>query len=54
MVRRLIAAGAGDDQILACIRKEGFVSMRENCRDLVLRGETTAAEAAKAINSTAG
>ena len=53
-VRRLIAAGAGDDQILACIRKEGFVSMRENCRDLVLRGETTAAEAAKAINSTAG
>ena len=53
-VRRLIAAGAGDDQIYACIRKEGFVSMRENCRDLVLRGETTAAEAAKAINSTAG
>ena len=53
-VRRLIAAGAGDEQIYACIRKEGFVSMRENCRDLVLRGETTAAEAAKAINSTAG
>ena len=52
-VRRLIAAGAGDDQIYACIRKEGFVSMRENCRDLVLRGETTAAEAAKAINSAA-
>jgi len=27
--------------------------MRENCRNLVLRGEISAAEAARAINSTA-
>lgn len=30
----------------------GFTTMRERCRDLVLRGETTAEEAARTISST--
>ena len=51
-VRRLISEGASYDERYAAVREGNFVTMRENCRDLVLRGETTAAEAAKAINST--
>ena len=51
-VRRLISEGASYDKRYAAVREGNFVTMRENCRDLVLRGETTAAEAAKAINST--
>lgn len=51
-VRRLISEGASYDELYAAVREGNFVTMRENCRDLVLRGETTAAEAAKAINST--
>ena len=51
-LRRLVTEGAGYDTLLASARKTDFVTMRENCRELVLRGETSAEEAARAINST--
>ena len=51
-LRRLVSDGASYDQLFAAAKESGFVTMREACRDLVLSGETTAAEAARAINST--
>ena len=33
-------------------KKNGYRTMRDSCRDLVLRGITTAEEAARTINST--
>lgn len=51
-VRRLIAEGADEEKIFEAARKEGFVTMRENCRDLVLDGTTSFNEALRAINST--
>ena len=53
-LRRLVAAGTPSDKLQEAALKDGFVTMRENCRRLVLRGEISAAEAARAINSTAG
>ena len=53
-LRRLLAAGTPSDKLQEAALKDGFVTMRENCRRLVLRGEISAAEAARAINSTAG
>lgn len=51
-LRRLITAGASADALADEARRHGFTTMRERCRDLVLRGETTAEEAARTISST--
>ena len=40
------------DELLAAAKKNGYRTMRDSCRDLVLRGITTAEEAARTINST--
>lgn len=51
-LRRLISRGADYDALLKAAADTDFTSMRDNCRRLVLAGETTAAEAARAIHST--
>ena len=51
-LRRLITAGASADELADEACRHGFTTMRERCRDLVLRGETTAEEAARTISST--
>ncbi len=51
-LRRLISERASYDKLFAAAREMDFVTMQENCRELVLSGETTVEEAAKAINST--
>ena len=43
---------AAYDELLAAAKKNGYRTMRDSCRDLVLRGITTAEEAARTINST--
>lgn len=53
-LRRKVTSGADSDQLKEAALQEGFVTMKDNCRRLVLSGEISAAEAAKAINSTAG
>ena len=52
-IRRMITEGAKYDALLRAAVETNFVTMRENCRNLVLRGEISATEAARAINSTA-
>ena len=52
-LRRMIAEGARYDALLDTAKETEFMTMRERCRELVLRGEISAAEAARAINSTA-
>ena len=52
-IRRMVTEGAKYDALLRAAEETNFVTMRENCRNLVLRGEISAAEAARAINSTA-
>lgn len=44
--RRLISEGANEEQLTEEARKNGFRSMRESCRRLVLEGVTSAEEAA--------
>ncbi len=51
-LRKLISDGASYDELYTAARESGFVTMQENCRDLVLNGDTTAEEAARTINST--
>ncbi len=51
-LRTLITRGASYDELYAAAQQTDFTPMREACRALVLNGETTAAEAARAINST--
>ena len=53
-LRRMVSNKADSETVKETALQEGFVTMKENCRRLVLRGEISAAEAAKAINSTAG
>lgn len=53
-LRHLVASGADSEQVRQAALEEGFVTMKENCRNLVLRGEISVSEASKAINSTAG
>ena len=53
-LRRMVSNQADSETVKETALREGFVTMKENCRRLVLRGEISAAEAAKAINSTAG
>lgn len=53
-LRRMITNKIDSDEVKKVALQEGFVTMKENCRRLVLAGEISAAEAVKAINSTAG
>ena len=52
-LRRMISQDAPLDALKVAAREDGFTTMRESCRDLVLRGITTAEEAARTINSSA-
>ena len=51
-IRRLVSDGAGYEEIFEAAREDGFVTMKENCRRLVLAGEISAEEALRAINTT--
>ena len=51
-VRHLINEGASADEIFTAARQNGFTTMQESCRKLVLEGITSAEEAARTINST--
>ncbi len=52
-LRRRISHGADGDELLAAARQDGFTTLRESCRELVLAGVTSAAEAARVINTAA-
>ena len=52
-LRRRISHGADGDELLAAARQDGFTTLRESCRELVLSGGTSAAEAARVINTAA-
>ena len=51
-LRRLILAHSDREAILASARKNGFLSLADRCRELVLEGATSAEEAARTIHST--
>ncbi len=51
-LRKLIADGADSDALMAAALENGFVTMQESCRQLVLEGVTSAEEAARTINTT--
>ena len=51
-LRRLILARADREAILAASRKNGFLSLADRCRSLVLEGVTSTEEAARTIHST--
>lgn len=51
-VRRLVNSDAPYDELLTAAKKNGYHTMRDSCRELVLRGVTTAEEASRTINST--
>ncbi len=50
-VRRSIAEGADREELLAAASDQGYVSLRDNCRRLVLEGVTTAEESLRILNS---
>ena len=52
-LRRRISHGADGDELLSAARQDGFTTLRESCRELVLSGVTSAAEAARVINTAA-
>ena len=52
-LRCLISKDASMDELFTAARADGFTTMQESCRDLVLRGITTTEEAARTITSTA-
>ena len=52
LVKVKMSNPADYDALLKAAADTDFTSMRDNCRALVLSGETTAAEAARAIHST--
>ena len=52
-IRRLISDGADLDTIFEQARKDGLVTMQENCRQLVSDGTISLDEALRAINTTA-
>lgn len=41
-IRRMVTEGAKYDALLRAATETNFVTMRENCRNLVLRGEISA------------
>ena len=51
-VRRLVNSDAPYDELLTAAKKNGYRTMRDSCREMVLRGVTTAEEASRTINST--
>lgn len=51
-ISHMVARNAESEEIAAAARENGFVTMRESCRNLVLRGITTVEEAARVITST--
>ena len=51
-LRKLVLQRAPRDQILAAARADGFRSLREQCRAMVLSGVTSAEEAVRVIHST--
>ena len=52
-LRRLVSQGADADTIFDAARQDGFTTMQESCRALVLSGVTSVQEAARVINTTA-
>ena len=52
-LRREVANNASSEELTKTALENGFVTMKDNCRRLVLEGVTSVAEAAKAINSAA-
>lgn len=52
-LRREVANNASSEELTKTALENDFVTMKDNCRRLVLEGVTTVAEAAKAINSAA-
>lgn len=52
-LRREVANNASNEELTKTALENGFVTMKDNCRRLVLEGVTTVSEAAKAINSAA-
>ena len=52
-LRREVANNASSEELTKAALENGFVTMKDNCRRLVLEGVTTVSEAAKAINSAA-
>ena len=53
VLRREVANNASSEELTKTALENGFVTMKDNCRRLVLEGVTTVSEAAKAINSAA-
>lgn len=51
-VKNLFREGVSNRELTAAIMKSGFKPMIEDCRKLVLAGETTAAEAQKILHTT--
>ena len=51
-ISHMVARNAESEEIAAAARENGFVTMRESCRNLVIRGITTVEEAARVITST--
>lgn len=51
-LRRLINDGAAVEELVAVAVEDGFTAMQASCRELVLRGITTAEEAARTISSS--
>lgn len=52
-LRREVANNASSEELTKTALENGFITMKDNCRRLVLEGVTTVSEAAKAINSAA-
>lgn len=52
-LRSLINKNASTEEMTATAKEHGFITMRESCLKLVLRGITTAEEAARVVASTA-
>lgn len=51
-LRTLISKNADIEEMTATAKEHGFITMRESCLKLVLRGITTAEEAARVVSST--
>lgn len=51
-LRNLVSNNASIEEMTAAAKENGFVTMRESCLKLVLRGITTSEEAARIISST--
>ena len=50
--KRIVAESRPRSELMAVLEEEGFTTMMENCRKLVLSGVTTASEAIRTVNTT--